>query len=627
MPTSVPYYKILNPLLFLITGLFLLSLYRTAWISDDAYISYRSIENVVNGYGLTYNPGQRVQAFTHPLWAFLHIPFRMLFQNMYVIGLTVSLGTSLAAVGLLVFRFAQSIQSRVFLLIALMSSAAFMDYSSSGLENPLTNLLLVLFAWISLSGKDMHHRLIWGSVLAGLMLLNRMDSILLITPMLFMLWWEQRSLRASGIVLLGLLPFLLWEVFAVIYYGFPFPMTAYAKLNISIERTDLLLQGLHYVIDTAQHDPLTLIVIAAAIIAPFCFKRSHLYPLSFGIACYLLYTVHIGGDFMRGRFFASPFFLSVIVLCRMIRPRQYLYLIPVGLSLGLLGSCPPLLSDADLGKEQVLGAAVSGHGITNEREYYFQGTGLIAAKGRQLPDLRWVNTGKSLRQQSGQCYLTSSIGFIGYFAGPENHVIDRYALTDPFLAQLPNVYQPNWRPGHNKRLIPRGYISSLEQGQNLLISPELGKVYKAIQQITRGPIWSWKRFQTIWEINCTDTFSKLIDREYYTLPVSTSFSEDEISSISQQGMQTHQDAGFEIRLHSANPIKQIHISLQNDCEYTCIFRLEEKIVSSRVVSRYLQDQGMSKAVIPAPQERIDNIVIYPNNQNAPCQVRGIRIER
>ena len=28
-----------------------------AWIGDDAYITFRVVDNFINGYGLTFNPG------------------------------------------------------------------------------------------------------------------------------------------------------------------------------------------------------------------------------------------------------------------------------------------------------------------------------------------------------------------------------------------------------------------------------------------------------------------------------------------------------------------------------------------------------------------------------------------
>ncbi len=50
---------------------FSLVILRVSWISDDAFITFRSIENFVHGYGPVYNVGERVQTFTHPLWMLL----------------------------------------------------------------------------------------------------------------------------------------------------------------------------------------------------------------------------------------------------------------------------------------------------------------------------------------------------------------------------------------------------------------------------------------------------------------------------------------------------------------------------------------------------------------------------
>ena len=55
---------------------------RLAWLSDDAYITLRSVENFTHGYGAVYNVGERVQSFTHPLWMLLlsgvYFPLRFL---------------------------------------------------------------------------------------------------------------------------------------------------------------------------------------------------------------------------------------------------------------------------------------------------------------------------------------------------------------------------------------------------------------------------------------------------------------------------------------------------------------------------------------------------------------------
>ena len=44
---------------------------QNAWVSDDAYITFRVIENFIAGYGPNFNIGERVQVYTHPLWMVL----------------------------------------------------------------------------------------------------------------------------------------------------------------------------------------------------------------------------------------------------------------------------------------------------------------------------------------------------------------------------------------------------------------------------------------------------------------------------------------------------------------------------------------------------------------------------
>jgi hypothetical protein len=40
-------------------------------MSDDAYITLRTVDNWVNGRGLVWNTAERVQTYTHPLWMLL----------------------------------------------------------------------------------------------------------------------------------------------------------------------------------------------------------------------------------------------------------------------------------------------------------------------------------------------------------------------------------------------------------------------------------------------------------------------------------------------------------------------------------------------------------------------------
>ena len=54
---------------------------RLAWLGDDAYITLRSVENWVGGNGMRWNPADRVQTYTHPLWM-LTLSLGRLFSGM-----------------------------------------------------------------------------------------------------------------------------------------------------------------------------------------------------------------------------------------------------------------------------------------------------------------------------------------------------------------------------------------------------------------------------------------------------------------------------------------------------------------------------------------------------------------
>jgi arabinofuranosyltransferase len=203
---------------------------QSAWLSDDAYITYRTVDNFVSGLGLRWNPIERVQAYTHPLWMFVISAGYVATGSLYWTALGASLACSLGAVFLLVTRLARSPWSAAVAVLTLTGSSAFVDYSTSGLENPLTHLLCVAF-FARFLGRPFDARgLAWLGVLAGLAALNRLDSVLLFLPALGHALLRFGRPRGLAIVGLGFAPLLAWEVFSVVYYGFAFPDTAYAEL-------------------------------------------------------------------------------------------------------------------------------------------------------------------------------------------------------------------------------------------------------------------------------------------------------------------------------------------------------------------------------------------------------------
>jgi len=109
-----------------------------------------------------------------------------------------------------------------------------------------------------------------------------------------------------------------WTLFSLIYYGFPFPNTAYAKLATGIDSGELRAQGLLYLLDSLDRDPITLTTIAIVIIMSAFERTVSARMLAIGIMLYLWYIVSIGGDFMTGRFLSVPLFASVLLMTRLV---------------------------------------------------------------------------------------------------------------------------------------------------------------------------------------------------------------------------------------------------------------------------------------------------------------------
>src|SRR5437870_9145345 len=61
-----------------LAGFLWLTLACSPFVIDDAFISFRYAENLVRGYGLVYNPGERVEGYTNFLWVLLIAGFHAL---------------------------------------------------------------------------------------------------------------------------------------------------------------------------------------------------------------------------------------------------------------------------------------------------------------------------------------------------------------------------------------------------------------------------------------------------------------------------------------------------------------------------------------------------------------------
>jgi arabinofuranosyltransferase len=494
-----------------------LVLFRHAWVSDDAFITLRTVRNLLDGSGLRWNLYDRVQGYTHPLWMLLLALSYSLLPDPMGAPVVLSLGLSMLTLYWIAFRMRLPAPASLLALAILISSKSFVDYATSGLENPLTHFLFVLLLTAHLHQTDgdrvvdaraRAQRMVF---LAGLLALNRLDAFVVAIPFLVPALWRLRgSLRGLVKVLgLGFAPLLVWETFAVVYYGFPFPNTAYAKLASGIPSSQLWLQGVFYYLSQIDFDPVSLLVIAFALVLFAVQRERRLLAPVLGVLLYLGYLVWIGGDFMAGRFFSLPLLAAALVLAYLLRealdrsmPIAYVPAAVV-LAAGLLLTPHPTLGrnvEYALPNNPISANYWDERGVCDERGYYAASSSILhASRTHVVPD-DWRRA-RGQRMSATGIEAVAQVGVTGFFAPATAILVDGYGLNDAFLARLPATDQVTWRVGHYGREIPSGYLESLRAGRNRMTDPKLGQLFERVRLVVSGPIWSWERWKEIVRLN------------------------------------------------------------------------------------------------------------------------------
>ena len=524
----------LRPVVGILFFFLVLLILKSAWLSEDSYIGWRVVDNFIHGHGLRWNLLDRVQVFTDPLFILLMSPIYAVTHEIFITATVVCLILSAVAVYLVVRRLAVTPAAGIAALAAFLSSRAFIDYATSGLENPLGFLLAAVFCLVYFRTAVFNTKTtLWLVFILSLIGLNRLDAILLFAPAmglaLVTAFMVERPplLRLIRSLAIASAPLWGWILFSIVYYGFPFPNTYYAKLHTGIPEGELLFQGVLYYFHTVNGDALTLVVIGASISLALARRELRSIAIACGIFFYLIYILKIGGDFMSGRFFSIPFFLAVALIVRVpLRTKAYLALAICFIGLGLLSRRPTLFNDEKYFTDAGMKEVIDHRGIADERGFIFQLTGLLPALDRRRIEPRgtWVRQAEDLRRNGVKFSIFGNIGLYGFYAGSKHYILDCYGLADPLLSKLPiiNHAGSGWRIGHFERTVPAGYPETIQTGVNQIKDPRIAKLYDVIKVITQGPIWSAERFKQIFLIN-TGRYNNLMVQPNSEAPNATAW--------------------------------------------------------------------------------------------------------
>lgn len=479
---------------------------RTAWITDDALITLRSVLNFVHGYGPVHHINERVQAFTHTSWFFVLSAITLLVKNpFYATVVSSFLANSITLI--LLFK---NVRASYLIFATFLFSKAYIDFANSGLENPLSFLVISIIILSSIKAEACEQtskRYLHQGMLFSALILTRPDhGLYLITFAAAYLGrnnWKHFAI--------GLIPLFLWEAFSLFYYGSLIPNSAVAKLNGKPELHYTVVQGVHYLLDSANRDPLTLFTVFFFTILSWC--RRELLWLSSANILSIFYVISVGGDFMSGRFLTLPFFTSAVgVTILLKKDLSKLKTIVILILIPLIGQ--KAIHGNLLAGAHYTNAEISPQGIADERGFYFQDYGLLPILAGNKAWLTLPNWQKdaSLPYPYTAYVTCGQLGKVGLEAGPMQHVIDACGLSDPLLARLPAAlmstkgideapalyrFDDPKRPGHYTRHIPPGYIKVVRGSSETLLEPYAEALYSDVKKTVREPLLAEGRLKAI----------------------------------------------------------------------------------------------------------------------------------
>ena len=310
----------------------LVGAWQRRWMTDDAFIHLRVVEQLLDGHGPVFNPGERVEASTSPLWvlllAILSAPPRI---RPELVAVTLGLLSTIAGLLLAAWGAARLWREAggrpVWLLpvgaVVLAVLPPMWDVATSGLETGLGFLWLgACFALLTrLTSPTVRWRVLRGAaVVAGLGPLVRPDFAVFTAAFLVPVMARAASVadrRRPRLTLLGTalaIP-VAYQVFRMGYYAALVPNTAFAKEASRAWWS----QGFRYFGDFVGTYWLWVPVLAVLVLIASGGRKwgpdGRLVFLAapvFGAVVHGLYVTRVGGDFMHARLLLPTLFALVM---------------------------------------------------------------------------------------------------------------------------------------------------------------------------------------------------------------------------------------------------------------------------------------------------------------------------
>lgn len=475
---------------------FVLAAWSRRWATEDAFINFRIVDQLLAGHGPVYNAGERVEAGTSPLWLVVLAALRLVtFRRVDPGWLAVGAGLVLTTLGLVAGAAGSSLlasdEPRAFGvgwpagLLVLVALPPMWDFATSGLETSL------LFAWLGVCFWLLARRATrppgparrpaWALVVIGLGPLIRPELAVFTVAFLIAHVVASRPgvrerLASVGIALA--VPVAV-QIARMAYFGSVVPNTAIAKEAGLADWS----RGLAYLKDLTTPYLLVLplvILLGLGVLLPWRRWRAAgdrarptvaLAPVVAGLIS-AVYVARLGGDFMHARMLLPALFGLALPVFVWVPPAPGL--LPRAVRTGAILAIGALVVWAAVCARTLRAPYGSSPSptteIADERAYY------VAATGRAHPitaddyGTTWFGLfGKLLRERaaagedvlllengqeiplppgSGVVGVTSHIGVQGVVAGRDVPIVDLLGLADALGARM--ELERRIRPGHEK---------------------------------------------------------------------------------------------------------------------------------------------------------------------------------
>jgi arabinofuranosyltransferase len=392
-----------------------------SFTQDDAFISFRYVRNFLDGNGLVFNTGEKVEGYTNLFFIIMMSLLGRFGLDIVVASKVIGVisGTAIIILSFSWIRRMSDVPNETIIPLTipflLITNGSFAYWTISGMETTLFSVMILYGLYLA-ANKNM----LYLPVLAVATLTRPEGALVFLIALIFHFYYKNlrliNTLRHMILFAVLIIPQI---IFRLAYYNDILPNPFYAKTGWSLE---YLKSGLEYLWLFCRQYGLYGGLFLIPIWASKYFSQS-LRLIFTSTIVYTLYIVLIGGDVLH----CQRFFIPIVPLLYMLLLLSMIHLFHNLTIFRIIDYKQPLIAIIIL--FGIFSFASPRAGID---------AFLIAERGlvNKMTNIAFI-----LRQHGSQEKLIacSTVGALGYFGNA--HIIDMLGLTDRNIAKSPQAFR------------------------------------------------------------------------------------------------------------------------------------------------------------------------------------------